>query len=115
MALSSTLGDGDKNKAELFAMAIDAYRLAIIFATAQSISADKDVNGNTVSGSKRKKIEQYIESQQLTAAQKYMLMGMLGYKNSKGQEKVTAYISTLKLTKDEKSRLLSYSGYGDAA
>ena len=115
MALSSTLGYGDKNKAELFAMAIDAYRLAIIFATAQSISADKDVNGNTVSGSKRKKIEQYIESQQLTAAQKYMLMGMLGYKNSKGQEKVTAYISTLKLTKDEKRRLLSYSGYGDAA
>lgn len=111
MALDEVLGDGEKSKYELFAVGIDVYRLAIIIALAQSIEADKDANGNAISGSKKKKVMDFIEAQRLTAAQKHMLAGALGYTNTKGEQKVTSYISTLPLTQQEKSRLLEYSGY----
>ena len=71
-----------------------------------------DKNGKVIPGSKRAKIEKYIGSLNLTAAQKHMLMGYLGYKNKLGKEKVEAYINRLKLTRTEKAALLTYSGYG---
>lgn len=47
----------------------------------------------------------------LTATQKYMLMGYLGYKNVNGERQVKTYIQSLKLTKTEKETLFEMCGY----
>ena len=111
LAVCDTLGvdTGDKNV--LFAEAINIEKLAIIIATARSIGADTDRNGNSISGSKKKKIEAYIQSLRLSAAQKYMIMGYLGYSNARGRAQVETYIRKLNLSKAEKEALLEYSGY----
>ncbi len=111
LALDDIVGGSSSNKNVLFAEAISVEKLAIIVATARSIEADKDKKGISISGSKKKKIEKYIQSLNLTAAQKYMIMGYLGYKNSNGESQVKSYIGKLNLTKDEKAELLKYSGY----
>ena len=80
-------------------------------AQARALSADTDKNGKVISGSKKRKVVQYIESLSLSAAQKYMIFGYLGYSNTGGEEKVKAYINRLKLSKNEKTALLKYSGY----
>lgn len=80
-------------------------------ATAKSFESDKDKNGNTVAGSLKKKIHDYVASLSLSLAQKYMLMGYLGYKNTLGGDKVKAYIQTLKLSAEQKKVLLKESGY----
>jgi len=110
-ALSTAFGSTGKTKNELFAVGIDPYVIAIIVATARSMESDKDARGKAISGSRLKKIEAYLESQRLSAAQKHMLLGYLGYKNAKGAEKVKTYISSLALTSKEKAALMEYSGY----
>jgi hypothetical protein len=114
LALQDFIGKDLETKMVLFAEAIDIEKLALIIATAQSIVADTDNNGKTVSGSKKRKIQAYINSLSLKAAQKYMIMGYLGYKNINGEAQVKAHINTLNLTKQEKSMLLEYSGYSAA-
>ena len=119
LALYDTLGiepeDGTAaQKNILFAEAIDLELLALIVSTAESLEADRDKHGNPISGSRKAKIEKYIGSLNITAAEKHMIMGYLGYKNKNGKEKVTAYVNRLKLTRAEKSALLEFSGY-DAA
>ena len=78
---------------------------------ARSITADTDKNGKTVSGSKKAKVQQLVNSLQLSAAEKYMIMGYLGYTNVKGESQVKSYINRLNLTKAEKQKLFEYSGY----
>lgn len=85
--------------------------LAIIVATARALESDKDKNGKTISGSKKAKVQAYVNSLGLKAVEKYMIMGYLGYSNTKGEAQVKAYINRLKLTKTEKEKLLKYSGY----
>ena len=111
LALEDFLGVDLENKTVLFAEALDIEKLALIIATARAIEGDKDRNGKTISGSKKLKIVKYIESLRMSAAEKYMLMGYLGYKNKNGETVVRSYINRLNLTKAEKTRLLEYSGY----
>lgn len=111
LAMDDVLGGSSTNKNALFAEAISVEKLAIIVATARSIEADKNKNGISISSSKKKKIEKYIQSLNITAAQKYMIMGYLGYKNTNGEASVKSYIGKLNLTKEEKAELLKYSGY----
>lgn len=111
LAKDEVLGSDTAVKDALFAEAIDIENLAIIVATANTLTADKDKNGNAVSGSKKRKIEKYIQSQRLTATQKYMIMGYLGYTNKNGKAQVRANINRLKLSKEEKQQLFKYSGY----
>lgn len=111
LALDDVVGGAEASKNVLFAEAIDIEKLAIIVATARSIEADKNKNGISISGSKKKKIEKYIQSLNLTAVQKYMIMGYLGYKNTNGMTSVRSYIGKLNLTQEEKTQLLRYSGY----
>ena len=111
LAMDDVVGGAEASKNVLFAEAINIEKLAIIVATCRSIEADKNKNGISISGSKKKKIEKYIQSLGLTAAQKYMIMGYLGYKNSNGESQVKSYIGKLNLTKEEKAELLKYSGY----
>lgn len=111
LALQDFLGVELESKNVLFAEAIDIEKLAIIIAMARSLTADLDKKGNVISGTRKVKVQSYINSLKLTAAQKYMIMGYLGYTNTKGEAQVKAYINRLKLTKSEKKKLLKYSGY----
>lgn len=111
LALEELLGVDLENKNILFAEAIDIEKLALIIATARAMTADTDNNGNAISGTRKAKIQSYINSLRLTAAQKYMIMGYLGYSNTMGETQVKSYINRLSLTSDEKKQLLRYSGY----
>lgn len=111
LALQDFLGISLENKNVLFAEAIDIEKLALISASANSIKADTDKNGKQISGSRKKKIQEYVNSLKMKAVEKYMVMGYLGYSNIYGENQVKAYINRLKLSKDEKSLLLGYSGY----
>lgn len=114
LALGQHLGVDLEDKNLLFAEAIDIEKLALIVCMARSIVADVDGKGKPVSGSKKKKIQAFINSLHLTAAQKYMVMGYLGYSNVNGVEQVKSYVNGLNLSSTEKKRLLEYSGYSDS-
>ena len=109
MAKNNLTGAG-LTKAALFAEAIDIDNLAIILAEARLIEADTK-NGVTVSGTKKAKVQKYVNSLRLTAVQKYMIMGYLGYKNANSADAVKTYIRRLNLSAAEKELLYSYSGY----
>lgn len=111
LALQDFLGVDLETKSVLFAEAIDIEKLAIIVATANSLKAYLDKKGVAISGTRKAKIQSYVNSLQLKAVEKYMIMGYLGYKNTKGEIQVKAYINRLSLTKTEKAKLLEYSGY----
>lgn len=111
LALEELLGVDLENKNILFAEAIDIEKLALIIATARAMTADTDDSGKAISGTRKAKIQSYINSLRLTAAQKYMIMGYLGYSNTMGETQVKSYINRLSLTSDEKKQLLQYSGY----
>ena len=111
LALQEVLDVDLESKNVLFAEAIDIEDLAIIYSIASGIEADKDRKGNVISGSRKAKIEKYVESLRMSAAEKYLIMGYLGYKCKNGADKVKAYVSRLNLTKDEKDRLMEYCGY----
>ena len=83
----------------------------MIVSQVSQIEADVDKNGKTISGSRKEKIIALLNSMNLTAVQKYMLMGYFGYKNANGERQVKTYIQSLKLTKTEKETLLSMCGY----
>ena len=100
-----------QTKATLFSKVIDVEELALIVAYANSIEADTDKSGKTISGSRRLKIERYVQSLGCTAAEKYMIMGYLGYKNKNGEERVKSLISRYRLPKAERDALLKYCGY----
>jgi hypothetical protein len=105
LALEAALGLDLAEKNVLFAEAIDIEKLAIIIATARAIEADKDKSGKAISGTKKRKVQTFVNSLRLSAAEKYMVMGYLGYTNANGKGQVEGYISTLKLTKAEKKAL----------
>ncbi|HEY8423393.1 MAG TPA: hypothetical protein VIL23_01365 [Clostridia bacterium] len=96
---SSVLGL-DISKRALMAYAIDPAILAYVLARVSDIQCDKKLI-----------IQRIISQLDISAAQKYMLMGLLGYKNKNGAGQVKAYINRLDLTKEEKQRLYEYSGY----
>lgn len=98
-------------KDRLFYTAIPIDELVLIIQQARAIESDKDKNGKTVAGSKKKKVQAFVAKQNLTAAEKYLVMGYLGYKNAVGENKVKSYIQRLNLTKSEKEALLKYCGY----
>ena len=101
----------ENGKRTLFAEAIEIEKLALIVCTAKAITADKDAAGKVIQGSRKKKVIEYIESLRLSAAQKHMVLGYLGYSQTQGRDKVRSYINTLNLSQTEKSALLKYSGY----
>ncbi|MBQ8400016.1 MAG: hypothetical protein IJX08_08665 [Clostridia bacterium] len=111
LAKQEVLGVNLENKNVLFAEAIDVEKLAIIVSHCRSITADTDRTGKAIAGSKLAKIQTYVNSLGLSAAQKYMVMGYLGYRNKNGKSQVQAYINRLSLSAEEKAELLELSGY----
>lgn len=112
MALEDLIGEDFDEKKFLFGTAVPVEVLAMAVAQAAVISADKNSAGNAISGTKKAKIQRFIQSMRLTAAQKYMLMGYLGYSNVNGENQVRSYINTLhELSRNQKLQLLKLSGY----
>ena len=111
LGVEGALGIDLAEKNVLFAEAIPIEKLAVIIATARAIEADKDKSGKAISGTKKRKIQTFVNSLHLTAAQKYMVMGYLGYSNINGEEQVTRYINKLNLSKYEKTALREFCGY----
>ena len=111
LAKQEVLGVDLESKNVLFAEAIDVETLAMVICHCRGITADTDRSGKTVAGSKKAKVQTYVNSLGLSAAQKYMIMGYLGYTNKYGKSQVKAYINRLSLTKEEKAELLEKSGY----
>ena len=111
LAIQEVLGEDLETKNILFAEAIPVEKLALIVATANTIEADKDKNGNSISGTKKAKIQAMVSKLKMTAAEKYMIMGYLGYTNTNGEAQVKQYINRLKLSDSEKEKLLQFSGY----
>ena len=112
-ALEKLLGVELDDKSVLFSKSMDTAKLAIILMTAKSLTADKDENGKSISGTKKTKIQSYVNSLKLNAAQKYMIMGYLGYSNENGSSQVKTYMQSLPLSKTQKEQLYAYSGYNN--
>lgn len=98
-------------KDRLFFKALPIEKIMIIIKSAKELESDKDEKGKTLAGSKKRKVQEYISKLSLTAAEKYMIMGYLGYKNALGKQQVKSYIQRLPLSKAEKEALFSYCGY----
>ncbi len=98
----------EKSKTMLFVSGIDIVSMATIVGLAKNIKADTDRNGQVIPGSKKKKIVQMLESQRLTANQKYLMLAYLGY--STDMDKVNQYVHTLGLTRSEQKELLKHCG-----
>ena len=111
LAIEDMLGEDLESKTILFAEAIPIEQLAMAIAQAQLYSIDVDKTGKTISGTRKAKIQSFIQGLKLTATQKYMIMGYLGYSNKYGKSLVKGYINQLSLTKQQKEKLFDMSGY----
>ena len=115
LAVDHALGLDTEERSVLFAEALDVELLAMIAARANELKADTDKEGKAISGSRKAKVTKLVASLKLTATEKYMVMGYLGYRQTNGANQVKAYINRLDLSKEEKERLFAYCGYGAAS
>ena len=113
LVLEDMLGVDLEEKNLLFAHAIPIEQLAMAVAQARLYESDQDKNGKTINGSKKAKVQAFVQSLRLSATQKYMIMGYLGYTNKLGANLVKNYIQRLKLTKEQKKQLYAWSGYSE--
>lgn len=101
------------NKTLLLGSAIDITKIASAYGQIAELTADTDKNGNVISGTKKAKVQRLVNSLSLSAAQKYILMGFLGYKNSNGESSVTSYIRNIGISQDMQTAVLEMSGYAE--
>lgn len=111
LGIEDLLGEDLETKTMLFAEAIPITQLALAVAQASIYTADTDRNGNVISGTKKAKIQAYVQRLRLSAVQKYMIMGYLGYSNKYGESSVRAYINRLDISTEAKDYLFEASGY----
>lgn len=111
LAIEDMIGEDIETKTMLFAEAIPIAQLAMAVAQASIYTADTDIYGNVINGSKKAKVQNFIQSLKLSAVQKYMIMGYLGYSNKYGESNVRSYINRLNISKEAKEYLLEASGY----
>ena len=111
LGIEDLLGEDIETKTMLFAEAIPITQLAMAVAQASIYTADTDRNGNIISGTKKAKIQAYVQRLRLSAVQKYMIMGYLGYSNKYGESSVRAYINRLDISAEAKDYLFEASGY----
>lgn len=82
-----------------------------IYFDAQDIMPDYDADGDVVSGSKKTKITNYVKRLNLTATQKYMVMGLLGYKNTNGEQQVRSLLRSKGYNGEELNKIMKMCGY----
>lgn len=99
------------NRTLLLGSAIDITKIASAYGQIAELTADTDKKGNVISGTKKAKVQRLVNSLRLSAAQKYILMGFLGYKNVNGESTVHTYVRSLGLTGEMQLSLLEMCGY----
>lgn len=111
--LEEFLGKSINSKNLIFGELIPVDQLAMIVAQASVFTADKDDNGKSIAGSKKSKVTKYVSSLKLTAVQKYMIMGLLGYKNANGKELVKRELMKKGHRGTELTQMLELCGYSE--
>lgn len=111
IAIDDLTGAESSKKRVLFSEVMDIEKLALIAVHANSLESDKDKSGKIVNGSRKNKVVSYVNTLKLTAAEKYLVMGFLGYKNTNGKSQVQSLINKSSLSRTEKDTLLAYCGY----
>ena len=91
---------------------IDYDSLYYYYFSTKDLESDKDKNGNTISGSKRKKVLTEINKLKLKTEQKLILLASKGYSLSDAEKKrVLRYIMGLKINKNQKAALAELCGF----
>lgn len=96
-------------KAYLYSKVGNVYDYYIF--KSQEFTSDKDKNGKTISGSKKKKIIKYINSMNISAVNKAILIKFNNYSVEGYDKMIINYINSQNLTKEEKSKILTELGY----
>ena len=119
-ALSSALGI-EKGNSALVSGVVGAENMALLCVATRGLESDKDEDGKTVSGSKRKKVISAINSLGLSREKKLLLICAKGYSIQDGDIRglsaanakrvLLRYILSLKVSKDEKARLAVMCGF----
>lgn len=109
--LNQATGTYGDNRTLLLGEAIDISKIAVAYGQLSELKADTDREGNAISGTKKAKVQRLVNSMRLTAAQKYILMGFLGYKNANGENTVKNYVRSLGLSEEGQLALLEMCGY----
>lgn len=113
-AESAVLGV-DNGKNALLANVIGINNVAMLYALTKDLESDKDENGKTISGTKKRKIIAAIKSLGLSVEEQLLLLCAKGY--SIGSDNLTKkrllnYIIKLKnVTKEDKLRLAEMCGF----
>ena len=86
-------GIEDDSKKALFGEYIDVETLAVAYSYCNSLEADTDKEGKAITGSRKQKIVKYLNSLNISAAEKYMILGYLGYSpvNQNAKTLITSY------------------------
>ena len=84
-AAHAALGVQTDNKTIILGKYMDIGKLAMSNAAISSLESDKDKNGKTVQGSKKKKVMRYLMSQQMTDVERLLILYSLGYTLSDGE------------------------------
>jgi hypothetical protein len=110
MAVNKALGFEDKNRVLYNAIGFGTYaRLAY---TVKDIESDKDKNGNTISGSKKKKIIAALNKLSVSKEKKLLYIASLGYTLSDADQKILLkYLNSLKLSTAKKKELADLLGF----
>lgn len=82
-----------------------------IYFDVQDIYADYDADGKVINGSKKEKVTKYVKSLKLTSTQKYMVMGLLGYKNANGESQVRSFLRSKGYYGEELKSIMKICGY----
>ncbi len=113
---------------DVYEKAVKINKLGIDYATyydfyfgVKNITSDKKADGSTVAGSKKAKVINYVMAQNLSTAQKLVLIMAQGYSIADGDVKgltakqakttVAKYITSLNLTREEKTELAEMLGF----
>ncbi|MBQ2391879.1 MAG: hypothetical protein II306_08965, partial [Clostridia bacterium] len=105
MAGNEVLGLTDTKKTIYSIVGFDKF--AEYAYSIKDIESDKDKNGNTISGSKKKKVIKKINSLNISTEKKLLLQAYSGYKidNESDKKKLINYLNKQSLTVDEKKAL----------
>ena len=111
-AQQETLGVELDSKLFLFGEVLDINRVAPVLAYVSSLkkTSDEDKKAGK-SRNIKAEVLKYMRKANLTATEKYMLMGYFGYKNTEGEAKVKSLIRKSTLTTAQQKLLLEKCGY----
>ena len=120
-AIEDVLGIDRKNSALAFIDVIGADVFALLYILTKGLESDKDKDGNTVAGSKRKKVIAAINSLGISTEQKLLLIAAKGYSIADGdikgvsaanaRRRLLKYILSSKISAAKKTEIASLCGF----